>query len=149
VREIERLHEEARVLGVDLTVFSVRPAEPEVDFAVIANANFGGLIVTTDYALEPLAAKIIAFTAERRLPAVYPFSTAAGQGGLISYSADFFAIWRHAASYVDRIFKGARPGDLPIEQAADLSLKINLKTAKALGLDLQSTLVAGADQVIE
>ena len=93
--------------------------------------------------------KIIAFAAERRLPAIYPFITAAEQGGLISYSADYFTIWRHAASYADRIFRGTRPGDLPIEQAADLMLKVNLKTAKALGLNLPSTLVAGADQVFE
>ena len=148
-REIERLHEEARVLGVDLTVFSVRPTDREVNLSAIANADFGGLVVTTDYSLEPLAARIIAFTAERRLPAIYPFITATEQGGLISYSADYFAIWRHAASYVDRIFRGARPADLPIEQAADLAFKVNLKTAKALGLALPPTLVAGADQVIE
>jgi putative ABC transport system substrate-binding protein len=83
------------------------------------------------------------------LPAIYPFSTAAEQGGLISYSADYFTIWRHAASYVDRILRGTRPADLAIEQAAALALKINLKTAKALGLALPTTLVAGADQVIE
>lgn len=148
-REIERLHEEAQVLGVDLTVFSVRPADREVNLAAIGNADFGGLVVTTDYSLEPLAARIIAFAAERRLPAIYPFITATEQGGLISYSADYFAIWRHAASYVDRIFRGARAADLPIEQAADLALKVNLKTAKALGLALPPTLVAGADQVIE
>jgi putative ABC transport system substrate-binding protein len=144
-REIERLHEEARVLGVDLTVFSVRPTDREVNLNAIANAGFGGLVVTTDYSLEPLAARIITFTAERRLPAIYPFITATEQGGLISYSADYFAIWRHAASYVDRIFRGARPA----EQAADLALKVNLKTAKALGHNLPPTLVAGADQVIE
>ncbi len=67
----------------------------------------------------------------------------------MSYSADYFAIWRHAASYVDRIFRGARPANLPIEQAADLALKVNLKTAKALGLALPRTLVAGADEVIK
>ncbi len=149
VREIERLHAEAQVLGVDLTVFSVKPADLEGNLSAINNRDFGGLIVTTDYFLEPLAARIIAFTAERRLPAVYPFITAAKQGGLISYSDDYFAIWRHAASYVDRIFRGARPGELPIEQAADLTLKVNLRTAKALGLDLPSTLIAGADKVIE
>jgi putative tryptophan/tyrosine transport system substrate-binding protein len=149
VTEIARLHAAATVLGIELTVFSVRPAEVEVKLAAIAGADFGALVVTTDYSLEPLASRIIAFTAERRLPAIYPFSTAVEQGGLISYSADFFAIWRHAASYVDRILRGARPADLPIEQAAELALKINLKTAKALGLDLPFTLLSRADQVIQ
>jgi putative tryptophan/tyrosine transport system substrate-binding protein len=148
-REIERLHEEAQVLGVDLTVVPVRSADLEVNLAGINNRDFAGLVVAPDYFLEPLVPRIIAFTAESRLPAIYPFITAAEQGGLISYSADYFAIWRHAASYVDRIFRGTRAGDLPIEQAADLALKVNLKTANALGLNLPSTLVAGADQVIE
>jgi putative tryptophan/tyrosine transport system substrate-binding protein len=149
VREIERLQREAQVLGFDLTVFSVRSTDLEVNLAAINNRDFGGLVVAPDYFLEPLAPRIIAFAAERRLRAIYPFITAAEQGGLISYSADYFTIWRHAASYVDRIFRGTRPADLPIEQAADLMLKVNLKTAKALGLNLPSTLVAGADQVIE
>jgi putative ABC transport system substrate-binding protein len=148
-REIERLHVEAQILGVELSVVSVRPADLEVNLTAIGNGDFGGLVVTTDYSLEPLAARIIAFTAERRLPAIYPFIMTTEQGGLISYSADYFAIWRHAASYVDRIFKGARPGDLPIEQAADLALKVNLKTAKTIRLNLPTTLVAGADYVIE
>jgi putative ABC transport system substrate-binding protein len=149
VTEIERLKQAARVLGIDLVVFPVRPAELEVKLAAIAGADFGALVITTDYSLEPLTSRIIAITAERRLPAIYPFSAAVDQGGLISYSADFFAVWRHAASYVDRILRGARPADLPIEQAAELALKINLKTAKALGLDLPSTLLSRADQVIE
>jgi len=134
--EVEHIREAARALGLDLTDFSVRPGDVEASFAAIANASFGGLLVTTDALLETLTPRIIAFTAERRLPAIYPFSDAVQQGGLMSYSADFFAIWQRAASYVDRILKGARPADLPIEQATALALKINLKTAKALGLNL-------------
>jgi putative ABC transport system substrate-binding protein len=105
--------------------------------------------VTTDPSLEPLTPRIVAFTAQRRLPAIYPFSTAVKQGGLMSYSADFFAIWRRSASYVDRILKGARPADLPIEQATEVTLKINLKTAKLLGIDVPPQLLARADEVIE
>jgi putative ABC transport system substrate-binding protein len=105
--------------------------------------------VTTDPFLEQYTARIIAFAAESRLPAIYPFSTAAAQGGLISYSADLFAMWRRAAGYIDRILKGERPGDLPIEQPTAVSLKINLKTAKALGLNVPALLIVSADEVIE
>jgi putative ABC transport system substrate-binding protein len=83
------------------------------------------------------------------LPTIYPFSSAVQQGGLISYSADFVAIWRRAAGYVDRILKGARPADMPIEQATELTLNINLKTAKEIGLTLPPSLLARADEVIE
>jgi putative ABC transport system substrate-binding protein len=148
-KEIASLHEAAQYLNLDLTTFSARPTDAEVNFTAIARANFEALVVTTDYAFEPLIPRIVAFTAERRLPAIYPFATAVQQGGLISYSSDFFAIWRRAASYVDRILKGTRPADLPIEQATELALKINLKTAKAIGLILPPTLVARADEVIE
>jgi putative ABC transport system substrate-binding protein len=67
----------------------------------------------------------------------------------MSYSANFFDIWRRAAGYVDRILKGARPGDLPIEQATEIALKVNLKTAKALGVEIPAMLLASADEVIE
>jgi putative ABC transport system substrate-binding protein len=148
-QEMEHMREAARSLALDLTAFSARPMDVEVNFAAIANASFGGLVVTTDPSLEPLTPRIVAFTAQRRLPAIYPFSTAVKQGGLMSYSADFFAIWRRSASYVDRILKGARPADLPIEQATEVTLKINLKTAKLLGIDVPPQLLARADEVIE
>jgi putative ABC transport system substrate-binding protein len=100
-------------------------------------------------ARERRPARIIQLAAERRLPAIYPFSTAVVQGGLMSYSADLFAVWRRAASYVDRILKGERPDDLPIEQPTAVRLKVNLKTAKALGLNVPTTLIVAADEVIE
>jgi putative ABC transport system substrate-binding protein len=103
-------------------------------FAAIANGGFDGLVVTTDASIEPSTPRIIALAAEHKLPAIYPFSTAVQQGGLMSYAADLFAMWRRGASYVDRILKGERPGDLPIEQPTAVALKINLKTAKALGI---------------
>jgi putative ABC transport system substrate-binding protein len=148
-QEIEHMREAARSLALDLTAFSARPMDVEVNFAAIANASFGGLVVTTDPSLEPLTPRVVAFTAQRHLPAIYPFSTAVKQGGLMSYSADFFAIWRRSASYVDRILKGARAADLPIEQATEVTLKINLKTAKALGIEVPPQLLARADEVIE
>src|SRR5262249_9535692 len=148
-KEIADLRQAAGYLKLDLTLFSTTPADAEGNLAAIANAGFGGLVVTTDYSLEPLTPRIIAFAAERHLPTIYPFGGAVQQGGLISYSADFFAIWRRVAGYVDQILKGARAADLPIEQATDLTLKINLKTAKEIGLALPPTLLARADEVIE
>ena len=149
VQEVKQLRTSARTLGLDLTAFLGRPQEIDRSFAAIASGGFDGLVVTTDPSLEPLVPRVIAFAAERRLPALYPFSTAVQQGGLMSYSADLFAIWRRAANYVDRILKGDRPEDLPIEQATAVLLKINLKTAKALGIAVPQTLQASADEVIE
>ncbi|MBS4670058.1 ABC transporter substrate binding protein, partial [Klebsiella pneumoniae] len=97
----------------------------------------------------PLVPQLIALTAERRLPAIYPFRDSAQRGGLISYSANLFKLWQRAAAYVDRILKGARPAELPVEQTTEVTLNINLKTAKALGLDIPITLLARADEVIE
>jgi putative tryptophan/tyrosine transport system substrate-binding protein len=83
------------------------------------------------------------------LPTIYGFSFAARQGGLMACSADFFEVWRRLAGYVDRILKGARPADLPIEQATEIKFAINMKTAKALGLDIPPMLLAAANEVIE
>jgi len=149
VRELEQLRTAARTLGLDLTAFSARAQDIEASFASIASGGYEGLVVTTDAFLEPYTARIVALAAERRLPAIYPFSNAVQLGGLMSYSADIFAMWRRAASYVDRILKGERPGDLPIEQPTAVSLKINLKTAKALGLNVPTALIVAADEVIE
>jgi putative ABC transport system substrate-binding protein len=104
---------------------------------------------TASTTVEPLLPRLIALAADRRLPALYPFSNAIQQGGLMSYSANFFAMWRQAAGYVDRILKGDRPSELPIEQATEAALNINLKTAKALGLTIPTTLLVTADEVIE
>src|SRR5204863_5670078 len=139
VLEMKQLQAAARALGLDLTAFSAKPNDIEVSFAAIATGGFDGLVVTTDASIEPSTTRIIAWAAEHRLPAIYPFSTAVPQGGLMSYSADFFKLWRLGASYVDRILKGEKPADLPIEQPTAVALKINLKTAKALGVAVPST----------
>ena len=149
VMELEQLQAAARTLDLDLIAFSAKPKDIEGSFATIANGSFDGLVVTTDAFLEPYTTRIIALAAEHRLPAMYPFSTAVQQGGLMSYSADFFQLWRRAAGYVDRILKGEKPADLPIEQPTAVALKINLKTAKALGFTIPPTLLARADEVIE
>jgi putative ABC transport system substrate-binding protein len=92
---------------------------------------------------------IIALAARHRLPAVYPYRYFAASGGLLSYGSDVADIFRRAAGYVDRILKGASPGDLPVQAPTKYELVINLKTAKALDIEVPTMLLARADEVIE
>lgn len=147
--EVKNVQKAASAVGVELTILSVRTAKLEASLATLMTASVDGLIVADDPLLETLMTRLIALAAQKRLPALYGFSTAAKLGGLMSYSADFFAMWRRTAGYVDRILKGARPADLPVEQATEVTLNINLKTAKALGLNIPQTLLATANEVIE
>jgi len=147
--EIEQLRTAAHALGLDVSTFPGRAKEIDGSFAAIASGGFDGLVVTTDPSLEPQTPRIIAFAADRRLPTLYPFGTAVQHGGLMSYSIDLFEMWRRAAGHVDRILKGENPAELPIEQATRVALKINLKTARALGVAVPPMLLARADEVIE
>jgi putative ABC transport system substrate-binding protein len=92
---------------------------------------------------------IVEFAAKQRLPTIYPYDIYARAGGLMSYGANYVDLFRQAAPYVDKILKGAKPGDLPIEQPTKFELVINLKTAKALGLIIPQTLLLRADQILE
>ncbi len=148
-RQVERMREVASARALDLINLSARPAELEASLDVLAPTILDGFVVCDDVFLETVLPRLIALAAERRLPALYGFSNATKLGGLMSYSADFFDLMRKAAGYIDRILKGAPPADLPIEQATKFSLKINLRTAKALGLDVPPSLLARADEVIE
>ena len=94
-------------------------------------------------------ARIVEFAGKQKLPAIYPWREAVAIGGLMSYGPNLAQLHRRAASYVDRILKGAHPSDLPIEQPTHFELVINLKTAKALGLTIPPSLLLRADQVIE
>jgi putative ABC transport system substrate-binding protein len=108
-----------------------------------------GLVVTGTPLTLAHGDLIVALAARHRLPAVYPFRFFVARGGLISYGPDTIDPYRRAAGYVDRILKGEKPADLPVQASTKYELVINLKTAKALGLDVPPTLLARADEVIE
>jgi len=140
----------AHALGAELTPVAARSAdEIERGLSTFAREPDGGVIVTG----SPLTAVhrnlIIMLAARHRLPAVYPFRYFATGGGLISYGPDVADQYRRAAGYVDRILKGEKPADLPVQAPTKFETIINLKTAKALGLDVPTTLLARADEVIE
>ncbi|MEA2794460.1 MAG: hypothetical protein QOI87_1840 [Bradyrhizobium sp.] len=137
-------------LGVELSAINVRDAaEIERAIAVFARLSNGGLIVTASGLSVVHRDLIIALAARHKLPAVYWQSLYIQGGGLLSYGPNTIDEYRRAASYVDRILKGERPADLPVQAPTRYEIVINLKTAKALGLDVPSTLLARADEVIE
>jgi putative ABC transport system substrate-binding protein len=129
---------------------SVRDAEEiERDITEFARASNGGLIVTGATRVNISGDLIIALAARHRLPAVYSDRALVVRGGLISYGPDRLDSHRRAAAYVDRILKGEKPADLPVQAPTKYELVINLKTAKALDLEVPPTLIARADEVIE
>jgi ABC-type uncharacterized transport system substrate-binding protein len=137
-------------LAVELSPVGLRDAgEIERGVAAFARASNGGLIVTSGTSAQAHRALIIKLAARHRLPAVYPLRPFVTSGGLISYAYDNIDQYRRAAGYVDRILKGEKPADLPVQAPTKYELVINLKTAKALGLDVPPTLLARADEVIE
>jgi putative ABC transport system substrate-binding protein len=136
--------------GVELTPLNVRDAaEIERTVTVFAKSSKGGLILTGSTLALVHRDLIITLAARHKLPAVYNSRLYVASGGLISYGPDFTDQYRQAAGYVDRILKGEKPGDLPVQAPTKYELLINLKTAKALGLDVPPTLLARADEVIE
>jgi putative ABC transport system substrate-binding protein len=136
--------------GLELSPIDERDAgEIERDIAAFARAPNGGLIVTASQGAVANRELIITLSARHRLPAVYPFRYFVTSGGLISYGPDTTEQFQRAAGYVDRILKGQKPADLPVQAPTKYELAINLKTAKALGLTVPPSLLARADQVIE
>ena len=136
--------------GVELTPIVVREAdEIEPAVAAFARSPDDGLIVTIGTLTDAHRDVIGKLAARHRLPAVYPFPFFVRSGGLISYGTDITDSYRRAAGYVDRILKGEKPADLPVQQPTKIQLAINMKAAKALGLEVPPTLLARADEVIE
>jgi len=137
-------------LGLELRVVDVRDAgEIERGITTFARGSNGGMIVTGSAPTAIHRDLIITLAARHRLPSVYAYRYHATSGGLISYGPETIDQYRRAAGYVDRIFRGEKPADLPVQAPTKYELVINLKTAKALGLDVPASLLARADEVIE
>jgi putative ABC transport system substrate-binding protein len=133
-----------------LTPYDPRDAgEIERAFTGITRGGIGGVIITASALATVHRDLIITLANRHRLPAVYPFRAFVNDGGLVSYGPDPVEQYRLAAAYVDRILKGEKPVDLPVQTPTRYKLAINLKTAKALGIDVPPTLFALADEVIE
>ena len=150
---VEFLHAAETVapsLGLDLSAIRVGDGEEaEHGIAGFAGTPNGGLIVLPHPRNVDFRASLIEITARLRLPAIYPFRYFATSGGLMSYGFDQVEQWRGAAGYVDRILRGAKPADLPVQAPTKYDLVINLKAAKALGLTVSPSLLAAAVEVIE
>jgi len=137
-------------LGVEVSPLNVRDAvEIERDITAFAHGSNGGLIITASGLAIVHRELIVTLAARYKLPAIYFERFFVAGGGLISYGPDLLNQYRRAAGYVDRILKGEKPADLPVEAPTKYELVINLKTAKALGLDIPTTVLARADEVIE
>ncbi len=140
----------ARGLGMRLQLLEARsPREIDEAFAAMTRERAGALVVLVDILFGDQRARIANLAASRRLPAVYGLTEHVEAGGLMAYAPSFVDAYRRAASYVDKILRGANPGDLPVEQPTKFELVINLKTAKALGLTIPPSLLGRADEVIE
>ena len=140
----------AESAGVELTSLSAREERAiEHGIAAFAREPNGGLVATASGPTALYRRAIIEGAARHRLPAVYPYRIMTADGGLIAYGVDMMEQYRQGAGYVDRILKGEKPGDLPVQRPTKYQLTINLKTAKALGLTMPPTLLARADEVIE
>ena len=136
--------------GMETIPLAVRdPGEIERGIAAFAREPNGGLVVAVGSSTTLYRGPIIASAARHRLPAVYAYRYFVTEGGLISYGPDLVHQYRRAAGYVDRILRGEKPADLPVQAPTEYELAINLKTAKALGLDVPRTLLVRADEVIE
>jgi putative ABC transport system substrate-binding protein len=136
--------------GVEVTPVNLANAsEVEQSIAAFAEAGNGGLAILGGPLVLAHRDLVIAIAAQHRLPAVYPSRFFAAAGGLISYGPDFLDQFRRAAGYVDRILKGEKPSDLPVQAPTKFEMVVNLKTAKALSLEVPSSLLARADEVIE
>jgi putative ABC transport system substrate-binding protein len=140
----------AKTLGLSAEVFDVRgDLDIAPAFAAMRERRVDALSVGIDVVTQANAATITRFAAEQKLPTAYPAREFVEVGGLLSYGVDYPDLYHRAAGLIDKIFKGAPPANLPVEQPTKLELVINLKVAKALGLDVPPTLLARADEVVE
>jgi putative ABC transport system substrate-binding protein len=124
-------------------------AEIETTISSVGREPAGGIVVMTDLFMQVHRAPIILHSARKKVPAIYAEAISARDGGLVSYGADYADIFHRAATYVDRIFKGAQPADLPVQLPTKFEMAVNLKTARALGLEVPASMQQVADEVIE
>jgi putative tryptophan/tyrosine transport system substrate-binding protein len=137
-------------VGAEATLLPVRnDSDIERALETVAGQSKSGLIIVPDLFTSGHRELIVALAARHRLPAIYPFRFFVAHGGLLSYGVDTLDLFRRSASFIDRILKGDKPSDLPVQAPTKFELVINLKTAKALGLEVPPTLLARADEVIE
>jgi putative ABC transport system substrate-binding protein len=140
----------ARALGARLQFLEAQgPADFDRAFSEMTRARADALTVLSTSMLFGQRRRLVDLAAKHRLPAVYTWREAVDAGGLMAYGANIADMYRRTATYVDKILKGAKPADLPVEQPTKFELVINLKTAKALGLTIPPTLLARADEVIK
>jgi putative ABC transport system substrate-binding protein len=147
--QVQETRQAAATLGITLAVTEVQAGDYERAFAALAAERPEALFVGAHTFFVRDRKRIIALAAKHRLPAMYEWPEQVEEGGLMSYGSSLPGTTRRVAAYVDRLFKGARPADLPFEQPAEFQLVINLRTARALGLTVPPSLVARADRVIE
>jgi ABC-type uncharacterized transport system substrate-binding protein len=146
LKEAERA---AKSLALQVVILEARDAnELNSAFSAIEKKPAGALLVIASPTLNANRTQIVSFATGRRLPAMYPYSEFVDSGGLMSYGPHQPDLWRRGATYVDKILKGTKPGDLPVEQPAKFELLINLKTAKQIGLTIPPNVLARADRVI-
>jgi len=126
-----------------------RAEELDNAFFAIASAHPLALVVLADRFLLAHRTRIVEFAAAKRLPGMYPYREYVEAGGLMSYAPSNIELFRGAATYVDKILKGAKPGDLPVQEPTKFELVINLKSAKAIGIDVPTSLLLRADELIE
>ena len=147
---LKDLEEAARALRVKLQVLDVRDPQELADaFSAMARERAGALLVTADPMFLDLRERIVGLAAKSRLPGMFEWREYAEAGGLLSYGASIADMYRRLATYVDKILKGAKPADLPVEQPTKFELVINLKTAKTLGLKIPQSFLLRADHVIQ
>ena len=147
---VQAMEQAARSLDVRVQLIEVdQPGQLEGAFAAMTTQNVGALVVTPSPFNVTHRDRIVSLAAKHRLPAMYGLTAFVDAGGLMAYGASLRDLFRRAATYVDKILKGAKPADLPVEQATKFDLVINLRTARALGLVIPPSLLGRADRVIE